>query len=417
MNIFYAAIIGGVSWNTSFVTNLLIPHENFEQFVELIDIVPPNDAIVHAINKNLPNDYNITKFPKLVVDQMLKLLPYDVIYVSEHSIKMWNSGDDSITNIKSDITGSIVQIDLFGNDIWYAESDSITIIDTVKNHSHMFYKTSGTINIVRILNNRYFMICSNDITILDVIDGCFVHQISDYDFMSYRDSRLENIVGVSPNGTQVAYVCNSFHIFIYCIENIAEWKFVREIIDQTRISCLCYSPDSQMLISGDIEYNVKIWNVANGELLEVLDGSWNGPTICVQPHKIMYPVKYTYPHIILYSPDNLKLVYCDRRIIRVFDMVSRKLMRKLSLWDKSLQQLTINNMEYLSDSKYIICRVSNDSIIKLNVDTGDYSVIVQGCKSFKKDSNLKIAHIRNYDRYIAYKKYLDEDEYEYERQF
>jgi hypothetical protein len=76
----------GLSWDPSLVTNLCIPHEGIEQFVGLLDIVGPNDAIIDAINKNLPMDYDITKLSKCNVEKLLKKLPYDVVYESDMSI-------------------------------------------------------------------------------------------------------------------------------------------------------------------------------------------------------------------------------------------------------------------------------------------------------------------------------------------
>jgi hypothetical protein len=67
----------GLSWDPSLIINLSASSEIFEQLAGLVDIMGTNDAMVQAIGINLPKDYCIIKLPKLVVNQISKLLPYD----------------------------------------------------------------------------------------------------------------------------------------------------------------------------------------------------------------------------------------------------------------------------------------------------------------------------------------------------
>jgi hypothetical protein len=46
-----------LSWDQSLITNL-VPPENFEQSVGLVDIVHPNDMIINTISKKLPGLFN-----------------------------------------------------------------------------------------------------------------------------------------------------------------------------------------------------------------------------------------------------------------------------------------------------------------------------------------------------------------------
>lgn len=379
----------GLSWDPSLVTNLCIPYECIEQFVELLDIVGPNDAIIDAINKNLPMDYDITKLPKCNVDKLLKKLPYDVVYASDMSILRWYSGDGSITKIKSNFYGPIIQISIIGNKIVCVRSHSVTIMDTTGNSVEEYIAKLEIINVVHVLDNQYIIMCtSKDIKIWNTINK---------DIISHAVPGMigAQMIIVSRNGHQVVYTVGSDTMYIFRIKNTIEWKFVGMIQAESEITCWCDSPDGRFIITTDPNCNVKIWCVETGELVEVLFKS--------QDDKRLYLISHT----ISYSPDNLQLAYSDGEIIRIFDMVSMKLVRTLRP-EIMAERLRINNIEYSPDSKHIICRLLNDAIMKVNMDTFKQSIVVSGYKLFAPNSNFKVGYVTNYETAMIYKKYLHE---------
>jgi hypothetical protein len=62
------------------IDNLEIPPECFDEFIDLIDPFGYTEEIIKLIIRNLPQDYDLAKFPAELIHMMLELLSYDIIY-------------------------------------------------------------------------------------------------------------------------------------------------------------------------------------------------------------------------------------------------------------------------------------------------------------------------------------------------
>jgi WD40 repeat protein len=246
------------------------------------------------------------------------------------------------------------------------------------------------INVVHVLDNQYIIMCtSKAIKIWNTINK---------DIISHTVPGMigAQMIIVSRNGHQVVYTVGDDEMYIFRIKNAIEWKFAGMIQVEAEITCCCDSPDGRFIITGDRNCNVKIWCVETGKLVEVLLKSQDDERL------------YLISHTILYSPDNLQLIYSDGEIIRIYDMVSMKLVRDLHPEVMPGIRLRINNIEYSPDSKHIICRLLNDAIMKVNMDTFKQSIVVSGYKLFAPNSNFKVGYVTNYETAMIYKKYLYE---------
>ena len=387
-----------LSWNQSLMTNLHMSPEGFEQFVDKIfSIVGLDDAIVQVINKNLPKDYPITKLPKCIVNQLIKLLPYDIVYATSKGIEMWNSGDESITQISN--IKPINQVIPFGHNIICVSFLSVTIIDPAGRIVSRCEVDGQIINDVYVMNNQYLIICKDSgIQIWDTCgDKNFIPKVYSNSSIDYDMKHIPvNIISRSPNGNQVACVFGLDMIYVFDVADIHEWYFVAELNTQSKITCLSYSPCGKMIVYGDRYCSVKIWRIESGEFESIVFDRdiWN-----------LYEGE---SGDILYSPNNLQMAYSNGQIIRVCNTDSGKLAHRLSPIIEKTKILFIDSIKYTPDSRYIICSVSNNDVVKSDVVTGNSTVIIDGNKISEITSSIELAHIANYETYLAYKKYIDE---------
>jgi WD40 repeat protein len=176
------------------------------------------------------------------------------------SIEMWNSGDESITIIQTlnepkiqGVNDSIIHIRPIGNKIVYTKTWSLIVMDTTGNILFDFGINNGVRNIIFMMDNQQVIVytCS-DIMIFDICAAKYINHCVIYDkSMNYIDKNSEiDMASVSQNGNQLACVTKEIKINIFGVRNISEWHFVGNINSESRVYCLCYSPDNRIIISG-----------------------------------------------------------------------------------------------------------------------------------------------------------------------
>ena len=53
-----------IEYNSKNISNIKILHNEFEQFLDCIETIGYNDFTIKMLRKNIPEDYDLTKFPK-----------------------------------------------------------------------------------------------------------------------------------------------------------------------------------------------------------------------------------------------------------------------------------------------------------------------------------------------------------------
>src|ERR1700728_1745182 len=74
------------------LNELEVPEDGFELLLDVIELIGYNDFTIKLINKNLPKTYDLSKFPKKLLKEMIKMTRSCEIISgsSDNSIKIWD---------------------------------------------------------------------------------------------------------------------------------------------------------------------------------------------------------------------------------------------------------------------------------------------------------------------------------------
>lgn len=315
--------------STSLLTNIKVPAEAFDLLLDAIDLIGCEEETMEIINNNLPDNYDVSKFPKELIDGLIRVnRTYQIISLNVNYqveiydpllgkiIRTLDENDASTSCVsyyyawtrcicyspdnKHFATGGTSKIK-----IWNAETGILvkTIVD--QNCSHLFITyspdsqriaTGGTNNIIKIR---------------DVSTGYLIHHLvaqpSVITCAGYSPDNLKIISGDS-NGriniwdAQYGNLIKSIHPHTYTIKGLCyapnnqtfasasndgtiiiwdafTFKIIRtltsnfnQILNTSAVLSICYSPDSLRIISGNDANIIEIWDIITGNLIQTLEG-------------------------------------------------------------------------------------------------------------------------------------------------
>lgn len=354
----------GISVNASLIKGLKVSKEDFDLLLDVVDLIGFDEETIKIISDNLPEDYDISKFPKELVDEMIRI---------NTSYQIISGGRDKKINIWDASTGDLLK--------------------TLEEHNNWIQCVCYS------RDNRFFASCStgSDIIIRDTCTWNLIKIIPMFGKTVYS-------VDFSPDGQRIVCGCHNNSVKIW---DIISTKFIHTLrgndnmngsVRYSAIKSVCYSPDNQRVVSGSADSTIKIWDAINGTLIKTLNGHVNGVN-CV-----------------IYSPDNKQIVSGGSdRTIKIWNAVDGNLIRILGdyiynircvcyspdsqriisgsldavvkIWDaltgnliKTLKghTLPINSVSYSSDNQIIVSG-SADTLIKIwNASTGDLIRTIDG---------------------------------------
>jgi WD40 repeat protein len=232
----------GLDFDQSLMYNIEVEEEDFELLLDIIDLAGYNENMIKIINKNLPEKYDLTKFPKELLDEMLRLdkIHYVVSGSSDGPIKIWNNNTNDL-------------------------------VRTIKCHSGI-----------------RSMVCSPDNKLIASGDETGDVEIWDsktYSLLSTLNGHIDGVISLcfSPDSKQIA---SGSYDETTKIWDIMTNKIIYTFYDSSYIWSVCYSSDGKYIVSGNNDNNIRIWDVNTGNLIKELCGNETN-TYCVR-----------------YSPDN-----------------------------------------------------------------------------------------------------------------
>ena len=220
----------GIEYDSNLIHDLKIPEEGFELLLDVIEIVGYNEKTIKLLNKNLPKEYDLSKFPKELLEEMLELeKSYNIISGDSHGkIKLWNMENrkpDRIINAHDNRISSVCcSFD-------YKQIASASGDKTIK--------------------------------IWDTENGELI-----YTLRGHRGWAV--IVCYSQDNKQIASGSDDKTIKIWNTDN---GQLINTLIGHTlSVKSVCYSPDNKQIASGSYDRNIKIWNSENYQLIHTLVG-------------------------------------------------------------------------------------------------------------------------------------------------
>lgn len=351
-------------YDSSLLKDLKVPpEEGFDLLLDVIELVGYNDITIKLISDNLPKNYDVYKFPKELIDEMIRLNKlYRIISSGHERITIWDALTGKLikTIDKNDIekdTFSISEID----------AKSLGIINT-SDKKHVKYLINTMLRKYAIFNPNKQQFEYGKI---DVLTGAHI----------IINNRKQ--ICFSPNGENVAYVKKRLSMFIYAppinekvivIADATSWKSICETLDcKIDILCVNYSLDNRTIASGDYYGVTTIWDAYTGKKIKSL--------VKVKKH-------FEAIECVCYTPDNLQIITADSsHNINIWDILTGKLIKTFNVI--STKAVGISNICCHPCSQFVIVSDSTETIRIWDILTGE---LVQ---------TLQLPNAQNYYTYVS----------------
>jgi WD40 repeat protein len=335
-----------------------VSEEDFELLLDVIDLVGYNEKTIKIINKCLPKNYDLSKLPKELLDEMLYLTQrYFLLTACDKEINIWNT-----------ITGDLIHtID----SCTVRTSDGIT-----GDYRHIMYGHNYMITCICMTpDNKWIISGNNDGTFK--IWNAITYELYNTLHCEYGESFNPILcMSCSPDNKYVAIGSYSPIIEIWDITSGTLFSSLRG--HNSKVNCICYSHDNKLLISGSTDYTVKIWDIGTGLLVKTLDNSvWSIRDVCcssdnkliayvnfngrmdIWNHEIIKLIttinlNYTGNHYICFSLDNKKILLSNNNHdgIKIWDVMTGNC-------DDHIINSETNGFSYSPDGKHIASICSN----------------------------------------------------------
>lgn len=336
----------GLKINTDKLANIEVPAENFELLLDTIEMIGYNDKTIEIINKNLPDEYDLSKFPNELIKEMINTTSIDMIIASEHkSIKILDSVTGKLVNTLNGNTDAIYDINVsndntriisggFDQSIKIWDIQSGVLINTLNEHDGSIFTICYSPDDKQIISGN----SNSHINVWDANTGIL---------MTSLHGHTQGIlcVCVSSDGKRIISSGRDRSIKI--------WDAEKGILVQTLtghtdwVYCICYSPDNKRIASGSDDKTIKIWNASTGELIKTLAGHTDDI------------------HCVCYSSDTKRIISAGKDI-KIWDAYTGNLLHTLHG-----HTATIHSICHSSRNELIVSG-GYDSTIKIwNILTGE----------------------------------------------
>jgi len=301
----------GLEYDESLLdNNITVLEEDFELLLDVVDLVGYDDDTIKLINKNLPKNYDLTKFPKELLIEMLRLAKmYNFISAGkDHKIKIW-------------------------------DPDTHEPIDVLREHTDMVWCVRCS------SDNKYIASASDDCTvkIWDAQIGEIIHTLKEH---------TKGVISVcfSPDNIHIASGSHDRTIKIW---NVQTGQCIRTLTDYAdSIWSVCYSPDNIWLAcGGDYVNQVMIWNVETYDLIHILAVNKNSSGMYMYGNN---------NHIssINFSPDSKYIIVGNRSNIKIYDVTMGQLIHTFADYIDR-----VNSICYSPDNTLIAAGTDNNSVL------------------------------------------------------
>jgi WD40 repeat protein len=332
----------GLDFDQSLLDNIEVSEEDFDLFMDVIDLIGYNEKTIKLINKNIPETYDLSKFPKELLNEMLSLGQiYHIVSCNDNSINVWDAESGllikKLTDHKSNIWCAcytsnnkyIISGDEAGNiHIWDAEKYCLV---------HTFFDDySRGITCLCLSPDNQYILCGNRNDNIRIWDA----QTYTSRYTMYGHGNTIRSLCYSPDGAHIASGSDDRTIKIW---NSKTYFLIRTLWGHTNnINDICYSPDNKQIIS--FSTMMVIWNAISGDLIYTLDMKYDLCGIC--------------------SLDGQYIALCDEYHIKILNAASYDLI--YTLHDGNYDAIAVS---FSPDSKYVITANDNDTITVWDIES------------------------------------------------
>ena len=367
----------GIKASPYFLYNIIIPPEEFELLLEVINISTGyhykslskpisldlhDKAIIQTLIRNIPDNFDLNIFPINLLEQMKHLIyPYYLVLVSGNYIWIHNYessicyrelnqsyGIDLVCPI-NDSRIFITDSKFWKTKSWNIETGEIKHYDELSYASSMCYDSvhqylitgtsQGVIMILDLVQDQVIKVikCSGlRIRCIVLSPDCLKMTVSDGSkIMTFCTTTFKKIRCISNKIYEACYTPNGKKL-ITLGENIRVWdtltgKFDRNVIhndNMTLHGLQCYT-DNEHILFVDPSYFLSSYSIVSGKYKKYLSNE-NGTSVCYSPN---------YANVIVgYNNGNIK----------IFDSNNQKFLRSFRQYSSSVNQINFieNSHQY-----------------------------------------------------------------------
>jgi WD40 repeat protein len=251
--------------DSSLLDNIKVSQEDFELLLDVIEIVGYDDKTIDLINKNLPEEYDLTKFPEELLNEMLEIAQIYTI------ASVGSDGDIKIYNTKTSCL-----LKTFNNGVCpgYSANIAAVCISYSSSNNHIAYALGYPKYDIQIRDMRtYELLCT----------------------LAGHEDQIRAIC-YSSNGKYIASASSDTTVKIWDTEKYTLVHTLLGHIDE--IWSISYSPDNKFIVSGSSDRTVKIWSIESGTLVKTLSDHVSSVfSVCYSPNN-KYIATGTYDSIL-----------------------------------------------------------------------------------------------------------------------
>lgn len=350
----------GLKNDESLLLNINVPPEGFELLMDVIDLTSYDNKLIEVINRNLPKEYDLSKFPKKLIKKMIeKAMTYIIITGNDSGyIEIWNMTKckliDRLCGHSNEINCMCISPDgtklVTGSSDWLVklwDIPSKKLIYTLGDHcgyiSNVYFTSDGN-NVI----TKYF---SDTIKIWDATTGCLIKtmtvNINTTRTSCFSFSPSYNIMGYGDTDGNILIIDVQTNVLINTLYAAHSHKIYK----------IYFSLDCKMVSTDN--HTIKVWdiNINNSKIIEL---------ICIREIKLVgkLNVYYNYIFDLCVSPDGTKIITGGNdRSIKMWDIQTGNLLIYMA------NNLPVTNICFSFDSEKIFS-VNTNQIKTWDVTTG-----------------------------------------------
>ncbi|BCS83571.1 BTB/POZ domain and WD-repeat protein [Cotonvirus japonicus] len=351
LKFYKTCVFFGIEIDHKFLENIKVPCQCFDLLLDVIDIIGYDEHTIKIIVNNLPLDYDISTFPKSLIDEMYTIsTSYEIIASIDYGLTIQRYDPDTLKlfeYVNFSVSSFYYIIYLQHNNNIFLENDKdIKIVNFNNNTKKHVYTFSQKNNLSF---NIAFSLTSKNLSICDGKKIFVVDEEKNSVLKTLKHKKKCSQPCYSPSDKYFA-VTNYNNIIIY---NTSTYK-IDKVIQQRKCSCYAFTYDDQMIAIGSQDANIYIYEIKSGKLKFTLsehngcvkniifsrDGLWmvsidNTGILNVWNAKLMilhnFINKYSSRIMnIKITPDCNQIIVSCPNFIEIYDLRSLELMRTLN---------------------------------------------------------------------------------------
>jgi WD40 repeat protein len=305
--------------------------DDIDVFMDIVDMIGYDERIIRLINKNLPETYDLSKFPKELLDEMLSMAEIHHIifgnsdgYVEIHDVKTNKlvktlNNNHNLRCMACSPNNKFIACGCDDDDIKVWDIEMSTIIHILTGHT-------DEINTICYSPDSKYIASGGDDQCIKIWDALSGELISDWD----KCNAIIMSLCYSSTGNKIAAGLIDGPIIVYDAETFD--TIISLSSQHNQINSVRFSHDDLYIVSGGEDELIQIWNWRNGEKIHTIQtktiGIWDAS----------------------YSMDDKYIVSGGAKSnVQIWDAHTGKFISTL-VGDK----ICINSISYSPDNKFII---------------------------------------------------------------